>query len=80
MGRIIKVREGITWEEFCIEYAGFFPISNKFKREQAMAASFKELTGRDPLENVKVKKPRKQASTGNSGKAGERPVKDNTEA
>lgn len=58
MGKILKVKDGITWEEFKAQYRKFFPVSSVRGAEIAMAREFERLTGRNPYE-LKAKKQRR---------------------
>lgn len=71
--RILKVREGITWEEFLSEYGNFFPISYEPKRIEKLKSEYFRLTGKK-AEDGKVKgtksKARKIDTRGNEGESG----------
>ena len=44
--RIIKVPEGITWEDFSKQFGKFFQISNERERTEKLKSEFERLTGR----------------------------------
>jgi hypothetical protein len=53
LGKIHKVPNGITWEEFQEKYLRFFPNSHAPSRLADMAEEFERLTGRNPFLKVK---------------------------
>ncbi len=50
--RIIKIDKNMTFSEFKEKYGKKFPISKESKRDKAVAAEYKRLTGRDATENA----------------------------
>lgn len=54
--RISLSDRNITWKEFREKFSKFFPISYQPKKLKVMGEKYKELTGRDPVDE----KPKKQ--------------------